>query len=75
MHISRQRGCVREQTWLGVPLIDPMCIEKLEENEAEEQHFVEAKTIHKDVREENNVVKEKQPSIEVQLKVQQATKV
>jgi hypothetical protein len=52
-----------------------MCIEKLEENEAEEQHFVEAKTIHKDVREENNVVKEKQPSIEVQLKVQQATKV
>jgi hypothetical protein len=36
-----------------------MCIENLKEDEAKEQHFVEAHTLQKDVREENVVVKEK----------------
>jgi hypothetical protein len=36
-----------------------MCIENSKENEAMEQHFVEAHTLQKDIREENVVVKEK----------------
>jgi Ser/Thr protein kinase RdoA (MazF antagonist) len=35
-----------------------VCIEELEEDKAEEQHFVEAQIMHKDAREENIVVKE-----------------
>ncbi len=48
-----------------------MCIEELEEDEAEEQHFMEAHTMQKDAREDNIVVKEEQLSTKVQLKVQQ----
>jgi hypothetical protein len=32
-----------------------VCIEKSEENEAKEHHFVEAQTVQKDAREENVV--------------------
>jgi hypothetical protein len=32
-----------------------VCIEELEENKAEEQHFVEAQIMYKDAREENVV--------------------
>jgi hypothetical protein len=42
-----------------------MCIEESEENKVEEQHFVEAQTMQKDVREENGVAKEEQVSIKV----------
>jgi hypothetical protein len=36
-----------------------MCIEELKEDEAQEHHFVEAETVHKDAREENIVAQEK----------------
>jgi hypothetical protein len=50
-----------------------VCIQELEENEAEEHHFVEAQTVQKDTREENVVVQKKQLFTKVQLKIQQAT--
>jgi hypothetical protein len=37
-----------------------VCIEKSEENEPEEHHFVEAQTMYKDAKEENVVVQEEQ---------------
>jgi hypothetical protein len=46
-----------------------VCIEELKEDEVEEQHFVEAQIVQKDAKEENIIAKEKQLSIEVQLKV------
>jgi hypothetical protein len=53
-----------------------VCIEELEENKVEDHHFVEAQIVQKDAREEENVVaKKEQLSIEIQLKIQQATKV
>ncbi len=54
---------------LGTTLVDLMCIEKSEEDEAEEHHFVEAQIVQKVGREENIVVKEEQLSTKVQLKV------
>ncbi len=48
----------REQTKSGATLINLVCIEKLEEDEAEEHHFVEAHTMQKDTREENVVAQE-----------------
>jgi hypothetical protein len=41
-----------------------VCIEKSEENEVEEQHFVEAWRVQKDTREENIVLKEEHLSQE-----------
>ncbi len=38
----KQHWHAREQIGLGATLIDLMCIEKSEEDKAEEQHFVEA---------------------------------
>jgi hypothetical protein len=40
-------------------------IEESKENEVKEQHFVEAKTMQKDAREENVVTKEEHLSIKV----------
>jgi hypothetical protein len=40
-------------------------IEESKENEVEEQHFVEEKTMQKDAREENVVTKEEHLSIKV----------
>jgi hypothetical protein len=42
-----------------------VCIEESEEDEAKEQHFVEAQIMQKDTREENVVVKEEQLSTKV----------
>jgi len=39
---SRWRWCAKEQTKPGAILIDPVCIEELEEDKVEEHHFVEA---------------------------------
>jgi hypothetical protein len=52
-----------------------MCIEELEEDEAEEHHLVEAQIVQKDAREENIIIQEQQLFIELQLNVQQTTKV
>jgi hypothetical protein len=46
-----------------------MCIKESEENEAKEQHFVEAQIMQKDAREKNVIVKEEHLSAKVQLKV------
>jgi hypothetical protein len=67
---SIRSWCVREQTKLGTTLIDPMFIEESKEDEAMEQHFVEAQTLQTDVGEENIVEAEVQPSTEVQVEVQ-----
>jgi hypothetical protein len=37
-----------------------MCIKELEENKAEEHHFMEAQIVQKDAKEENVVVQEEQ---------------
>ncbi len=42
---SKQCWRARKQTKPSVKSIDSMCIEKSEENEAKEQHFVEAQTM------------------------------
>jgi hypothetical protein len=42
-----------------------VCIEELEEDEAEEHHFMEAHVVQKDIKEENIVAKEEQLSIEL----------
>jgi hypothetical protein len=42
-----------------------VCIEELEEDEVEEQHFMEAQIVQKDAREENIVAKEEQLSTKV----------
>jgi hypothetical protein len=42
-----------------------VCIEELEEDEVEEQHFVEAQTVQKDSRKGNVVAKEEQLSTKV----------
>ncbi len=47
-----------------------MFIEESKEDEAMEQHFVEAQTLQTDVGEENIVEAEVQPSTEVQVEVQ-----
>jgi hypothetical protein len=52
-----------------------MCIEKLEEDEAEEHHLVEAQIVQKDAREENIIMQEQQLFTKLQLNVQQTTKV
>jgi hypothetical protein len=42
-----------------------VCIENLDEDEVEEQHFVEAQTMQKDTREEIITTKEEQLSTKV----------
>jgi hypothetical protein len=49
----------------GAPSIDPMCIEESKEDKVEEHHFVEARTMQKDAREDNVVAKEEQLSTKV----------
>ncbi len=62
--LCKSKRCwhAKEQTKLGTTTIDLMCIEESEEDEAEKQHFVEAQTMQKDVREENIVAKKEQLS-------------
>ncbi len=72
---SRQHWHAKKQTGPRVTLVDLVRIEESKENEVEEQHFVEEKTMQKDAREENVVTKEEHLSIKVQLKIQQAREV
>ncbi len=62
----KRSWCAREQIRLGATLLHLVFIERLEENEVVEQHFVETKTTQMDIGEENLVEAEVQPSIEVQ---------
>jgi hypothetical protein len=52
-----------------------MFIDESEDDEAVEQHFVEAQTMEKDTREENIIKVEEQLSLEIQVEIQQATEV
>ncbi len=65
MRRGKQHWRVREQTRPRATLVDPVCIEELEEDEVEEQHFMEAQIVQKDAREENIVAKEEQLSTKV----------
>ncbi len=60
MPINKRCWCTREQIKPGATSTDLMCIEESEENEAEDQHFVEAHIVQKDAWEENVFTKEKQ---------------
>jgi hypothetical protein len=73
LHISKRSWCAREQTKPRVTLVDPVFIKESEEDEDVEQHFVETQTSQIDAGEENVVEVEVQPSIEVQMEVQQST--
>ncbi len=74
LHKSKQRWYARKETRPKATSIDLMCIEESEEDEAKEHYFMEAQ-IMKDTRKENVVTQEEQIFIELQLNVQQTTKV
>ncbi len=67
MRKSERNWCARKQIGLGATLVHPMFIERLEEDEVVEQHFMETKTTQTDVGEENVVEAKVQPSKEVQV--------
>ncbi len=75
MHRSKRRWCPKKQTRLRSTSIYPMFIDESEDDEAVEQHFVEAQTMEKDTREENIIKVEEQLSLEIQVEIQQATEV
>jgi len=52
---SRKSWCARKQTRPRATLVDPMFIEKSEEDKVVEQHLVETQVVQKDVGEENVV--------------------
>jgi hypothetical protein len=72
---SRRSWHARKQIGLKVTLVDLVFIEGSKEDEAMEQHFVEAKIMQTDVGEENVVEVEVQPSTEVQMMAEAQQKV
>jgi hypothetical protein len=65
LHKSKRSWCAREQTKLGVTIVDLVFIEESKEDEDVEQHFVEAQTLQTDAGEENIVEAKVQPSTKV----------
>jgi hypothetical protein len=53
-------GVQENKQRLGATSIDPVCIEKSEEDKVEEHHFEEAQAMQKDTREEKVVAQEEQ---------------
>jgi hypothetical protein len=56
LHISKQCWHAKKQIRPKATSINLVCIEELNEDEAEEHHLMEAHIVQKDAREENIVV-------------------
>ncbi len=62
---SKRCQCARKRMGPRATLVDMVFIEKLEEDEVVEQHFVEEQTMQTDAREDNVVEAKVQPSTQV----------